>query len=80
MATTGHILLLRVAAFPIGLMEKKVTGALVGPLFFSIMKDQFKRLRDGDRFFYRNLDFPCALKAKYKRLYRILDVSGKLIC
>jgi len=37
-----------------GLAEDKVPGALVGEVFFAILKDQFERLRDGDRFWYEN--------------------------
>ncbi len=37
-----------------GLAEDKVHGALVGEVFFIILKDQFERLRDGDRFWYEN--------------------------
>ena len=35
-----------------GLSEDHVPGALVGETFFAILKDQFERLRDGDRFWY----------------------------
>ncbi len=38
-----------------GLAEDHVSGALVGPLFYKILKDQFERFRDGDRFFYKNM-------------------------
>ena len=37
-----------------GLAEDHVPGALVGETFFTILKDQFERLRDGDRFWYQN--------------------------
>jgi hypothetical protein len=37
-----------------GLAEDHVRGSDVGPLFQAIMVDQFRRLRDGDRFFYLN--------------------------
>jgi hypothetical protein len=40
-----------------GLAERHVSGSDVGPTFQTIMVDQFERLRDGDRFFYRNLTF-----------------------
>ncbi|CAD7697197.1 unnamed protein product, partial [Ostreobium quekettii] len=60
-------------AWPIALMEKKVPGSMVGPLFFSAIRDQFTRLRDGDRFHYLNLDFPCAVKSKYRRLKRVME-------
>ena len=35
-----------------GLAEDHVPGALVGETFFVILKNQFERLRDGDRFWY----------------------------
>jgi hypothetical protein len=34
------------------LAEDHVSGALVGPLVFKVLKEQFERLRDGDRFWY----------------------------
>jgi len=37
-----------------GLAEDKVKDALVGEVFLAILKDQFERLRDGDRFWYEN--------------------------
>ncbi len=37
-----------------GLTEDHASDALVGELFFTILKDQFERLRDGDRFWYEN--------------------------
>ena len=36
-----------------GLAEDNVPGALVGETFHAILKDQFERLRDGDRFWYK---------------------------
>jgi hypothetical protein len=41
-------------AFEGGLAEDHVRGADVGPLFETIMVNQFQRLREGDRFFYLN--------------------------
>ena len=38
-----------------GLAEDHVPGALVGPLFFTILKSQFEKFRDGDRFYYKNM-------------------------
>jgi len=35
-----------------GLAEDHVEGAMVGELFFIVLKDQFERLRDGDRVWY----------------------------
>jgi RHS repeat-associated protein len=37
-----------------GISEDHVAGALVGPLFQRILKSQFERVRDGDRFWYEN--------------------------
>jgi len=37
-----------------GLAEDHVKGALVVEIFYAILKDQFERLRDGDRFWYEN--------------------------
>lgn len=36
-----------------GLAEDHVAGAMVGETWLVILRDQFVRLRDGDRFFYR---------------------------
>jgi hypothetical protein len=44
-------------AFEGGLAEDPVPGSDVGPLFQTIMVDQFTNLRDGDRFFYLNEQF-----------------------
>ena len=44
-------------AFEGGLAENLVPGSTVGPLFQTIMVDQFTNLRDGDRFFYLNEQF-----------------------
>ena len=45
-----------------GLAEDHVKGALVGEVFFHILKDQFERLRDGDRFWYENVFYGKQLK------------------
>ncbi|MFQ5845406.1 MAG: peroxidase family protein, partial [Planctomycetota bacterium] len=38
-----------------GLAEDHLPGAMVGELVFTVLRDQFERLRDGDRFWYRNV-------------------------
>ncbi len=37
-----------------GICEDHVPGASVGELIHTVLVDQFRRLRDGDRFFYQN--------------------------
>lgn len=37
-----------------GILEDQVPGGKVGPLFRCLLIEQFKRLRDGDRFWYEN--------------------------
>ena len=40
-----------------GLAENHMPGTMVGETFLAILVDQFTRLRDGDRFWYRNDPF-----------------------
>jgi hypothetical protein len=37
------------------LAEDHVPGAIVGELLLVVLKEQFERLRDGDRFWYQNV-------------------------
>ncbi len=37
-----------------GLAEDHLSGSNLGELIFTVLKDQFERLRDGDRFWYEN--------------------------
>ena len=43
--------------FIAGLAEDHLPGSDLGPLFTTVLVDQFSRLRDGDRFFYGNEAF-----------------------
>ena len=44
-----------------GLVEPHLSGAQVGESFFTILKDQFQRVRDGDRFWYESYLDPTTL-------------------
>lgn len=46
-----------------GLAEDHVAGGLVGPTFRAILKDQFERLRDGDRFWHEGYLPPSVLQS-----------------
>ena len=37
-----------------GLAEDKVRGSMLGELFHTIVVDQFNRVREGDKFFYKH--------------------------
>ncbi|KAL3985806.1 hypothetical protein ACH3XW_40160 [Acanthocheilonema viteae] len=39
-----------------GVAEKRFDGALTGPTFSCIIAEQFRRIRDGDRFWYEKKD------------------------
>lgn len=59
-----------------GISEELVPGARVGPTFLCILVDQFKRLRDGDRFYYENSGI-----FKPEQLIQIKQSSlAKVIC
>jgi len=42
----------KIEIFPGGLLEALVPDGLVGPTFHCLIKEQFQRLKDGDRFFF----------------------------
>jgi len=43
-----------------GLLEEPKHCSMLGPLFHKIVKEQFEKIRDGDKFWYENR-LPCAL-------------------
>ena len=55
-----------------GLSEDKVYGSLVGPVFHHILRDQFQRLRDGDRYWWER--FPHRKVKQYLARTRLSDV------
>eukprot|EP00210_Caulerpa_lentillifera_P004827 g4608.t1 len=62
-----------VDAFFGGLVEPHLPGAQLGETFHTIISDQFRRLRDGDRFFYSGLTFDSALVARMPRINAIIQ-------
>ncbi|XP_045784672.1 peroxidasin-like isoform X1 [Maniola jurtina] len=62
-----------------GILEDQVKGGKVGPLFRCLLIEQFRRLRDGDRFWYENPSTfkPQQLKQiKKTNLARVLCDNG----
>lgn len=69
-----------IEAYVGGLSETTKEGSLLGPLFHAINVDQFRRLRDGDRFYYENIHWHPLIKNMplvqriRKHQIRLLDV------
>uniref|UniRef100_A0A0N5BZJ5 peroxidase n=1 Tax=Strongyloides papillosus TaxID=174720 RepID=A0A0N5BZJ5_STREA len=63
----------------LGLAEKPVRGALVGPTFGCILGLQFKTIRDGDRFWFDNIKNPKSLS--FDQLSQIRRTTlGNVLC
>lgn len=58
-------------AFSGALSEDKVYDSPLGETLHLIIRDQFLRLRDGDRFYFRRKPFPSYMKRKVPELARI---------
>jgi peroxidase len=59
-----------------GVLEDQVEGGRIGPLFRCLLIEQFRRLRDGDRFYYEN---PSVFKPE--QLVQIKQYSlSRVIC
>jgi peroxidase len=59
-----------------GIAEEPVSGARLGPTFMCIIADQFRRIRDGDRFWYENPDVFTS-----SQLVELRQASlGRIIC
>jgi len=68
----------KVDAFVGGMAEAHVSGAMLGETFFTVLKDQFTRMRDGDRFFYKSLEWNNKMLKGYPRLESIVADEVKL--
>jgi len=55
------------------LAEDAVAGSAVGELLHTALTDEFARLRDGDRFFYKNVRWPKELRAAVPSELAALD-------
>ena len=64
-----------------GMLERHAPSAKVGPTFLCVIADQFRRLRDGDRFFYeRSLSTAQLQEVRKTSLARLLcDHEGRLV-
>ncbi|XP_058835456.1 peroxidasin isoform X2 [Topomyia yanbarensis] len=58
-----------------GILEDQLPGAKVGPLFMCLLVEQFKNLRDGDRFWYENDQFKPEQLAQIKKA-----TLGRMLC
>ncbi|CAO4384089.1 unnamed protein product [Caenorhabditis nigoni] len=59
-----------------GVTEKRTADALMGPTLACIIADQFKRLRDGDRFWYENDEM--FSKTQLRQIKKV--TLSKIIC
>ncbi|GFO02035.1 eosinophil peroxidase [Plakobranchus ocellatus] len=68
-----------VDVFTGGVAEDPVEGGLVGPTFACLIANQFKSLRDGDRFFYLNKNGPQKLTKAQRKEIKKVSLS-KIVC
>ncbi len=63
-----------------GLSEDRIGESLLGELFTASWIDEFRRIRDGDRFFYKNFGlFDEQIAQKNEMLKRVLDDSDRTL-
>ena len=69
-----------VDAWTCGVCEDAVSGSSLGPLFQAIVVDQFRRLRDGDRFYFENPGYfrPLQIK-KVPTIRRLVPGRGNRV-
>eukprot|EP00803_Ostreobium_quekettii_P003714 evm.model.scf_1083.1 EVM.evm.TU.scf_1083.1 scf_1083:16746-22125(+) len=68
----------KVDAFAGGMAEAHHDGAMLGETFFTIIKDQFTRMRDGDRFFYKGIQWSNRMLSGYPRIEAIVADEVRL--
>lgn len=62
-----------------GTSERPLPGAIVGPTFACIIGEQFRRIKEGDRFWYENANLETSFTAD--QLAEIKKVTlGKVLC
>ena len=62
-----------------GLCEDHLAGAQVGELLYAVIRDQFVRLRDGDRYWYtRTLDSGTQRELESLRLSDIIRLNTEI--
>lgn len=61
----------KIDAWVAALAEDHVPGASMGELMIAVLRDQFIRLRDGDRFFFLN---DPALRGRWRRFHRVRQI------
>lgn len=61
-----------------GFAEKTFPGSLLGETFHTVVKDQFTKIRDGDRFFFKGLQWDPIITGKYPRINDIMAGKVKL--
>lgn len=66
-------------AFVGGLIEKKAEGSQLGELFHTAVLDQFVRMRDGDRFFYKGVKWSDEVLESYPRATAIINDEVKMV-
>jgi peroxidase len=58
-----------------GLMENQLPGAVVGPSFACIIVNQFRDLKNGDRFFFENVPGPTSFTLEQLREIKKVRVN-----